>query len=307
MRYFVILTFVACLFFFSHSEPTFAERAIEPETHFAQGNEYYTKGLYDEAILEYNKAILINPEYAEAYSNRGMTYFAKGLFNQALEDYNMAIKLNPNLAQAYNNRGNVYSRRGLYKQAIADYNKALELNPELTIVYYNKALACEAVDDIEEAIKSYQYFLQQVPATNAFAKEAIKRVESLKRLLDSKEEAMIHFNRGNEYFTAGLYDKAIFEYSEAIAIYPEYAEAYRARGDVYYRKGLYSEAVNDYDKVTEMNPNLVMAYYNKALALEHIDQKERAIEAYLAFIQHAVEEYSLYIEIAKRRVKALQR
>jgi len=120
-------------------------------------------------------------------------------------------------------------------------------------------------------------------------------------------EAETHFIQGNEYYAKGLYDEAISEYSKAIIINPEYAEAYRARGGAYYRKGLYNEAVSDYDKVTEVNSNLVTVYYDKALALEHLDQKEKAIEAYLLFIQHATPEYSIYIDIAKRRVQALQK
>ncbi|MEN3185541.1 MAG: tetratricopeptide repeat protein [Atribacterota bacterium] len=130
------------------------------------------------------------------------------------------------------------------------------------MVYYNKALACERMGETEQALSAYQYFLEQVPATNVFAKDANKRVEILRRILEQRRETTIHFTRGNGYRTHGFYEKAI---------------------------------------VIKMDSNLVMAYYNKALALEHIGQKEKAIEAYLSFIQRAQEGYALYVEIAKRR------
>jgi tetratricopeptide (TPR) repeat protein len=120
-------------------------------------------------------------------------------------------------------------------------------------------------------------------------------------------EAETYFSRGNDYYAKGLYDEAISEYSKAILINPGYAEAYKMCGDAYYRKGLYSEAVNDYDRVTPMSSDFVIVYYNKALALEHLGQREEAVNSYLFFVQHAASEQSIYVDIAKRRIKALGR
>ncbi|GAF86486.1 unnamed protein product, partial [marine sediment metagenome] len=38
----------------------------------------YKKYMYDQAILDFNKAIEIDPEYAMAYCNRGFAYAGKG-------------------------------------------------------------------------------------------------------------------------------------------------------------------------------------------------------------------------------------
>jgi len=48
----------------------------------------------------------------------------------AIKIYDKAIELNPNFAEAYYNRGNAYSDLKQYERAIEDYNKAIELNPE---------------------------------------------------------------------------------------------------------------------------------------------------------------------------------
>ena len=40
------------------------------------------------------------------YSNRGAVYRNKEVFDRAIKDYNKAIELNPELAEAYYNRGN---------------------------------------------------------------------------------------------------------------------------------------------------------------------------------------------------------
>jgi tetratricopeptide (TPR) repeat protein len=52
-----------------------------------RGNDYAKKGQYDEAISDYNKALEINPRYAEAYCGRGLAYDNKGQYDQAISDY----------------------------------------------------------------------------------------------------------------------------------------------------------------------------------------------------------------------------
>ena len=90
-------------------------------------------------MVDYNKAIAINPHYAQAFSNRGALYEKQGAFTQAMVDYNKAIAINPN-ADTYNDRGNDYCDQKYYTQALSDYNKAIEINPHYYVAYQNLAI-----------------------------------------------------------------------------------------------------------------------------------------------------------------------
>ncbi|MFH1564118.1 MAG: tetratricopeptide repeat protein [Nitrospirota bacterium] len=150
------------------------------EAYNNRGIAYKNKGLYDQAISDYNKAIEINPRYAEAYYNRGSAYYNKGLYDQAISDYNKALEINPRDAEAYNNRGIAYKNKGLYDQAISDYNKAIEINPRYANAYYNKALVCKKAGRKEEAIEAYKGFLQYAPQQDPNierAREGIRELE----------------------------------------------------------------------------------------------------------------------------------
>jgi tetratricopeptide (TPR) repeat protein len=69
-----------------------------------QGISFAKKGQYDQSIAYYNKAIEINPLFAEAYYNRGVSHDAKGQYDKAIADYTMAIERYRNLIILYINR-----------------------------------------------------------------------------------------------------------------------------------------------------------------------------------------------------------
>ncbi len=130
--------------------------------HFFKGETYYNKGQWGEAISEYNKAIEINPRFAEAYNNRGISFAqGKGQYDQAISDFDKAIEINSKFAEAYNNRGISYFNKGQYDQAISDYDKAIEINPRHAEAYYKRGLVYaqvkgqydQAISDFDKAIE----------------------------------------------------------------------------------------------------------------------------------------------------------
>ena len=52
----------------------------------------------------------------------------KGEFDQAIADFDQAIALQPDLADAYYNRGNAYAHKGEYDRAIEDFRKVVEVS-----------------------------------------------------------------------------------------------------------------------------------------------------------------------------------
>ncbi len=99
-------------------------------------DEYFNKGYacelkndIDCAFVNYNKAIELKPDFANAYCGRGLAFYHKREDDSAIKDYDKAIKLNPNEKISYNNRGIAYHRKGNYDAAIADYKRCLEIDP----------------------------------------------------------------------------------------------------------------------------------------------------------------------------------
>ena len=62
---------------------------------------------------------------------RGSAYGEAGMDEQALADFNKAIGLDPNYAQAYANRALIYRHLNKLDLALADYDKALRSTPPM--------------------------------------------------------------------------------------------------------------------------------------------------------------------------------
>lgn len=103
----------------------------EAELYYKNGNTKYNLNDFKGAILDYSKAIELNPQYTIVYYNRGVAKHDLKNYIGAILDYNKAIKLNPQYAEAYFNRGNARYELKNYRGAASDFDKANKLNSDL--------------------------------------------------------------------------------------------------------------------------------------------------------------------------------
>ena len=67
-----------------------------PEHYLKKGTEFYRSGRYQEASLNYRKALQKNPNLGEAYLGLGRSEFKQQHFNEAWHFLNRAVDLLPN-------------------------------------------------------------------------------------------------------------------------------------------------------------------------------------------------------------------
>lgn len=129
-----------------------------------QGNNFYFRKDYQNAVSAYSRALQINSNFAEAYNNRGNAYVQLKNYQQAMQDLQNAVRLNNADARIHNNLGGVYLLLENYNAAISEYTQAINLNPNLFSAYFNRSLAYCYTNRFREALPDAQRAMQLNPA-----------------------------------------------------------------------------------------------------------------------------------------------
>jgi tetratricopeptide (TPR) repeat protein len=93
------------------------------------GMAYHHLFALDEARKDYQKALLIRPNYPEAINNLGAAEFAQGKYKEAIRLYRRAFKLMPHSAVIAANLGTAYFAHSKYKDGLEAYQTAFALDP----------------------------------------------------------------------------------------------------------------------------------------------------------------------------------
>jgi tetratricopeptide (TPR) repeat protein len=118
---------------------TVAKRPGNPRAHYNLGNILGRAGKNQEAIAQYEQALLINPNLAQAHNNFGMVLRQMGNLDEAIGQYEQALRINPDLAEAHYNLGLTLAQRGRVQDAITQYEETLRLEPRFTQAKENLA------------------------------------------------------------------------------------------------------------------------------------------------------------------------
>jgi tetratricopeptide (TPR) repeat protein len=112
--------------------------------HYKLGDDLLRRGLYDEAVSEYQKALTLNPNYADIHNHLGMALSMKGLCDEAITAFETALRINPRFVEALLNLAILLRDNGRAEEARARFQAALELDPHNSIARSNLGLSEEA-------------------------------------------------------------------------------------------------------------------------------------------------------------------
>ncbi|NET25440.1 glycosyltransferase [Okeania sp. SIO1I7] len=86
------------------------------------------EGSLQDAKINYEIALQIDPNFAVAHYNRGMVLKEIGWFTEAIASYQKAIQLDSNYAEAYQNLGVVLLKVGQVPESLEAFRKAISLH-----------------------------------------------------------------------------------------------------------------------------------------------------------------------------------
>ena len=86
-------------------------------------------GRTQEAIPQYEAALRLNPELAQAHYNLGFALEGVSRMQEAIPQYEEAVRLKPDYADAHNNLAGILRAQGKLQEAIDHYEQAIREKP----------------------------------------------------------------------------------------------------------------------------------------------------------------------------------
>ena len=104
--------------------------------HQAMGQNYYSMKMYEEAKVEYTKAISLRPDLPGLHLELGQVYAAGSQWDKAEEQFRGEVALQPGNAEAAYRLGDALLQQGKMKEAAAELKRSDDLRPDMPETLY---------------------------------------------------------------------------------------------------------------------------------------------------------------------------
>ena len=237
---------------------------------------YRAESQWPEAIRACEAALKLNPRLAEGYKILGDAYQSLGKFSIAIGYYGKAIAIKPDFPEAYANLGSLYAQQEKWQQALDYFQKALELKPDMAGVYSHIARVKKHLQPQGTKLDAANIYLEQALAYREEGKwpEVIQACETALKLNSKLGDAYKLLGDANQ--SLGEFSTAIGYYGRAIAIKPDFPEAYANLGTIYAQQKQWQQALDYYQKALELKPDFPGVYKHVARVWRNLGEPEKA-------------------------------
>ncbi|XP_017481576.1 PREDICTED: stress-induced-phosphoprotein 1-like [Rhagoletis zephyria] len=222
--------------------------------------------------------------------NEGNEFYKKRQFEEALACYEKAFKLDPTDMTFLNNKAAVYFEQGNFDECIKQCEQAVEVGREnrndfkiIAKAFSRMASAYQKKDDLKNALFYFQKSLTEhrTPETLSKMSAVEKELKDIERkAYIDPDKALEEKNLGNKLFQKGDYPGAIKHYTEAIKRNPEDAKIYSNRAACYQKLAEFYLALKDCEECIRLEPTFVKGYIRKGYALMATKELSKAQSAF---------------------------
>ncbi len=241
----------------------------EKIAHQALGSFFLNAGFYKQAIEQFNKALELDPGFAECHNALGYTYIRLEDYEKAIEHFKEYMSLNPGEPNPHDSIADAYVFIGRLDEAVSHYKEAVRIKSEFPSYFklgYIYALK-------EEPVESMKWIDKYISMSSS---EGLKLPGYLfrgfyKYWLGSTEQAFIDLQRAEK-----LADEVGSGLTKAAVRWIEGA-IYRDRGELELARRNNDSWLDEYEKNRPVSAPFYKARHNFLSAL--IDLKEGKLDS----------------------------
>jgi TolB-like protein/Flp pilus assembly protein TadD len=269
----------------------------------------FTKEANAQARQMYEKALTLDPQYADAYVQLGWTYFLEWVWRwsaapQTLERAgalaHQALALDDSLPNAHSLLSRVYALQQQYEQAIAEGERAIALDPNNAGSYTSQAEVLIAAGRPEEAVQGMRQAMRLDPhyppgylVTSGFAylmtgryaeaiaasKEAGSRSPNLLAAHSILTNSYLMQWASQQSPAAQTLEPAMTAAQRGLALNDSWQWSHLNLGYVYLNQQQYEQALAEMERAATLPATEADSYAARALMLSQIGRTEDALEA----------------------------
>jgi adenylate cyclase len=285
---------------------------LEAYDAFLRGVEYfsrYTKETDAQARQLYEKAIALDPQYADAYAWLSYTYWREWVsrwstdpqtLERALTLVHQALALDDSLPIAHSLLGYVHAQKQQYDQAIAEGERAIALDPNNADSYARQADVLNNAGRFEDALQLIEQAMRLNPrypfwylvelgwaysSTGRYAEAIATLKEAISR---GPNHMLAHHLLANSYLwqwvsqqsPAGqTLEPALAAVQQALALNDSWHWSHINLGYVYLYQQQYDQALAEMERAVALASHEADSYAVRAEVLSRVGKTEEALEA----------------------------
>lgn len=313
LNWFVYLTILLSVFSMTVEVSAQKKKDLEKAKKIArQGAQLFNKKDYRGAIAKYTEAVLVVPNFAEAYFWRGYAHYYLNEYDKAISD------LNQSESQGYDKPQEIYRIRWFmnfqaknYDAALIDVQGALKLDPNNVAMNLALGDIYRLKENCRDAVPYYQrvsqldtnnsdvnYFLAQCQASLGDVNgQQTAALEALRR--KTKYVGESYFLIADAFYRQKKFTEAMEFYEKSLDLNVQNYATFNALGDIYRSRNEFEKAVNITRRGLDVFPKDANLYTSLAWFYSLLDRPKDAIIAAQSAVNLAPDQYMGYTNLCR--------
>jgi tetratricopeptide (TPR) repeat protein len=248
---------------------------------------YVNAGKDTTALPFYDRALALNPRYAEALEGRARIMQRLERFKEAVANYKSLLRIKPANAETLYNLGAAYEGVGRRGDALVCYNRALDISPGHSPALAARALLLYDDGDVDDALETLRASLDADPSNetawyNCGAilaslgnhAEATQCFGSALRLVPTYRKAL--YGAATALQKVGRLEEALVACDALLKQEPANFEALFLRGNILYDQRRPHDALAAFDEALARNPKHSGVLCNRGGTLRELGRLSEA-------------------------------
>lgn len=266
----------------------------QPQTAYSlyqNANALQQRGDYYGAVESYREALILNPQYGDAWYNLSVCTYNLGEYDLCIEYADNAARYSRNVSEIENLKGMALVSLGRLDEAKSVFNSVLKKYPNDIDARFGLAELNLYSGSLKSAERLYLDALKRDNKNRkALLSLALVSAEEGKNDIAERyvNQAIEYHNGDPEVYYLASYlatKRGEFEVAErlvrsSIQISPNYDKAYELLASILYSQQRYNEVIDLCDYRIGRNRNLTGAWYLKGLSQKALEYNEAAIKSF---------------------------